>query len=214
MSLLGRGDHPYNLRSRRSKMVPYTQPFEPSTSFITDEMSANDEITPKLAVDAFGKDHPNGKSRDKKVYRTRDGALVNSVPGEFAAETDTVAIVSPYQDGGTDNLVFSEEINGDGSGASRLTGTEETSFIDANTEDTQPLIDRESSDGEDGVKGSQVKIADSEETSLQIVSQVTLPYIIAGFGMVAAGMVLDQVQVGKNKPDCNIYSQTACLTIN
>lgn len=33
------------------------------------------------------------------------------------------------------------------------------------------------------------------ESSLSIISQVTLPFIIAGFGMVGAGMVLDIVQV-------------------
>ncbi|XP_055882620.1 solute carrier family 41 member 1-like isoform X2 [Biomphalaria glabrata] len=33
-----------------------------------------------------------------------------------------------------------------------------------------------------------------EESSISIVSQVTLPFIIAGFGMVGAGMVLDIVQ--------------------
>ena len=39
-------------------------------------------------------------------------------------------------------------------------------------------------------------IEQPEETSLSIILQVTLPYIIAGFGMVLAGMVLDIVQVG------------------
>lgn len=36
----------------------------------------------------------------------------------------------------------------------------------------------------------------SEESSLSIICQVSLPFIIAGYGMVAAGMVLDIVQVG------------------
>lgn len=34
-----------------------------------------------------------------------------------------------------------------------------------------------------------------DESSLSIVSQVSLPFLIAGYGTVAAGMVLDIVQV-------------------
>ena len=39
----------------------------------------------------------------------------------------------------------------------------------------------------------------SEESSLGILTQVTLPFIIAGYGTVGAGMVLDIVQVSNCK---------------
>ena len=64
-----------------------------------------------------------------------------------------------------------------------------------NTADTQPLLEPGSDDNEEPVPSVSV-IEQSEETSLSIILQVTLPYIIAGFGMVLAGMVLDIVQVG------------------
>ena len=37
----------------------------------------------------------------------------------------------------------------------------------------------------------------SEESSLQVGLQVFFPFLIAGFGMVGAGVLLDIVQVGK-----------------
>lgn len=39
--------------------------------------------------------------------------------------------------------------------------------------------------------------SEENETSLSILLQILLPYLIAGFGMVGAGMVLDVVQVSK-----------------
>jgi hypothetical protein len=75
-----------------------------------------------------------------------------------------------------------------------LAGTMETCFIENGT-DTQPLLGGSDS-GDDGVEIEIVVTEDTGETSLQICLQVTLPYIIAGFGMVLAGIVLDIVQVG------------------
>ena len=75
-------------------------------------------------------------------------------------------------------------------GGDQWIDTKETSFINNNA-DTRPLLDSDS-DSEDTTR---VMLKESSETSLQICLQVTLPYIIAGFGMVAAGMVLDIVQV-------------------
>lgn len=68
----------------------------------------------------------------------------------------------------------------------------EYSFIE-NTADTLPLLEPGSDDNEEQEPSVSV-IEQSEETSLSICLQVTLPYIIAGFGMVLAGMVLDVVQ--------------------
>ena len=73
----------------------------------------------------------------------------------------------------------------------------EYSFIE-NAADSQPLL----GSGSDDLEEPEVTILMDEhveETSLSICLQVTLPYIIAGFGMVLAGMVLDVVQVGWNK---------------
>ena len=67
----------------------------------------------------------------------------------------------------------------------------EHSFIET-TSLTQPLLEPISDEEPD----SSVSLVEhEEETSLSICLQVTLPYIIAGFGMVLAGMVLDVVQV-------------------
>jgi solute carrier family 41 len=72
--------------------------------------------------------------------------------------------------------------------------TEDNSY---NDQDTTPLlVDEETTirdrDKDDGVE---IEVQQAEETSLTIALQIFLPYIIAGFGMVGAGMVLDTVQV-------------------
>ena len=68
-------------------------------------------------------------------------------------------------------------------------------------EDTTPLLIEEvktatkmekDRDKEDGIE---IEAKEVEETSISIALQIFLPYIIAGFGMVGAGMVLDVVQV-------------------
>ncbi|XP_059165541.1 solute carrier family 41 member 1-like isoform X2 [Physella acuta] len=63
--------------------------------------------------------------------------------------------------------------------------------------DSRSLGSSKSSSGLRSNNGSKAKSSQSlpgDESSLSIISQVTLPFIIAGFGMVGAGMVLDIVQ--------------------
>ena len=68
--------------------------------------------------------------------------------------------------------------------------TELTSIRESDDEDAdlEPLIEREDEEPD-------VKFQPADETSLTIALQVFLPYIIAGLGMVGAGIVLDIVQV-------------------
>lgn len=76
--------------------------------------------------------------------------------------------------------------------------TVETSF-------TEPLISRydDDSDGEVRVIGPSTPDhpLEADEAWWQIAIQVFIPYMIAGFGMVAAGLVLDAVQVRKLSAD-------------
>lgn len=77
-------------------------------------------------------------------------------------------------------------------------GSEEEETVFEQTSLTQPLLSEESpSDGETRVKESEVQLKEKDEGSFSIALQVFIPYIIAGFGTVGAGMVLDVVQVRK-----------------
>ena len=66
---------------------------------------------------------------------------------------------------------------------------------------TEPLL----SDKEEQEKDLSTDVITPTEASWQIGVQVFFPYIIAGLGMVAAGIVLDIVQVGQ-KDTCENYS--------
>ncbi|WAR26950.1 S41A2-like protein [Mya arenaria] len=193
MSRPGRENFQYTLRSRKSRMVPYIKPDGHTlSSSVTMEEISQDDLNSQSAVQALAKDHANGK--EKRVYRTKYG-LVNSVPGSIDGKVDTVGEITKQTDNiGAHNsgLTELESLEEERSGANDK--TQETSFINAGNGDTQPLLQSSGSEGEEGETIIGVKLEDSSETSLQIMLQVTLPYIIAGFGMVAAGMVLDTVQ--------------------
>jgi hypothetical protein len=86
----------------------------------------------------------------------------------------------------------------------------------------RPLLD--SSDGEeqeqelkDVVAGNSVqqsvKLEDPEEAAWQIAVQVFIPYLVAGSGMVMAGLVLDIVQVRVDIPSYlqSLHSHTFIL---
>lgn len=152
-----------NLRSRKSKMVPYVHSHDTSAIEI-------DSLHPV-------EDAPQKKSKYPHNLKGRIGEINGSVtPGGSSAVDD---------EGGGITEVDITDGNVDPS------CTEETSFIE-NGADTQPLL--ENSDSEEEIQ-FEMNIEDTGETSLQICLQVTLPYIIAGFGMVLAGIVLDIVQV-------------------
>ena len=67
----------------------------------------------------------------------------------------------------------------------------ETSF-------TVPLLRRHSEEDEESVGHEEVGVVGhEEESSFSIALQVFLPFLIAGFGTVGAGLVLDMVQVNE-----------------
>lgn len=160
-----KGDTYPNLRSRKPKMVPYVHSLETAVS--TDLRTA---------------------AKQTKLHHTGlEDTLVGvgerkAVNGEVFAEN----FVEIDDKGG------GREIETD-AGDLGLGAIAETSFVD-NGADTQPLLGTSESE-DDGVKIEIIQTEDTGETSLQICLQVTLPYIIAGFGMVLAGIVLDIVQV-------------------
>lgn len=51
-----------------------------------------------------------------------------------------------------------------------------------------------------------------EESSIAICLQVLFPYLLAGMGMVMAGMVLDSVQVSMISPGASVVSQIPIWT--
>ena len=160
-----RDNLPYNLRSRKPKMVPYTQSHGPNASFMVDVVGDNDPGSSLSPNPKIGKEAETFGSGDLSLGNGRSGLRDD----EGGGRTNNIG-----HDGGGDQWI----------------DTKETSFINNNA-DTRPLLDSDL-DSEDTTR---VMLKESSETSLQICLQVTLPYIIAGFGMVAAGMVLDIVQV-------------------
>lgn len=166
-------------------MVPYTHSHGPSSSVLVDSVFDNHDSDPSLSPD-------KANDKEKRGDKPFDRFIANGRPGTRGFQSSTI---EDEGGGGTDN---SGE-DGDITNSRWLgSGTQETSFIKAEG-DTVPLLEGSGSDTEtEGV--GRVLIEDTNETSLQICLQVTLPYIIAGFGMVAAGMVLDKVQVGGVTP--------------
>lgn len=175
MSESGGDNFQYTLRSRKPKMVPYTHSNGPSASIMVDVIghhSSGKTVPPDPA-----------DSKEKAGYRSGDRPLANGRPGY----RDRLDNTDDKGGGGTNN---SDDGSKDDDHDRDITDMRETSFIQDG--DTQPLLD--ASDSEEEVSTA-IMVKESSETSLQICMQVTLPYIIAGFGMVAAGMVLDIVQV-------------------
>ena len=73
----------------------------------------------------------------------------------------------------------------------------ETDLDTDGTSITSPLLGSDSgaSDTDGVAEAQQAKAPVEEEAGWMIAIQVFIPFIIAGFGMVAAGMLLDVVQV-------------------
>lgn len=89
-------------------------------------------------------------------------------------------------------------------------GAEEEETLFDRTSDTQPLLGGESSgDDEIKIETEDIKtVVEKSESSFSIALQVFFPYIIAGFGTVGAGMVLDVVQVSVQR---YTYTEEICL---
>lgn len=155
--------HPYTLRSRKQKMVPYVSSSskQPLIQDPQDSLSNHEPGTSRIMSD------------------NQDGLAGVTVLGDSLV--NGTATVIPLQDPG-----------GVGTDREDGKGEAEYSFIE-NAGDTQPLLESASDDQEE--PGTSVSVIEEQgESSLSICLQVTLPYIIAGFGMVLAGMVLDIVQ--------------------
>ena len=175
--------HP-NLRSRKPKMVPYVHSHDSPVPGHDDA-----DLIPKSNHD-----------KTTSYYSSQSFSGKNTTNGEVIG-SDLVDIDD--RGGGSRDL----EMEGDLGVGTLVQKTEaietdvasitETSFIE-NGNDTQPLLEGSDSD-DDGVEIEIVMTEDTGETSLQICMQVTLPYIIAGFGMVLAGIVLDIVQVSDKR---------------
>ena len=82
-----------------------------------------------------------------------------------------------------------EKIAGDGDSAKQESDNEDGDGGDDNGR--QPLLPLRGEDGAEAEDEVVVVVEQEKETSLSIMLQVLLPYLIAGFGMVGAGMVLD-----------------------
>ena len=82
--------------------------------------------------------------------------------------------------------------------------------------DNRPLLD--SSEGEEeideGIVTAKRQEEDPQEAAWQIAVQVFIPYLVAGMGMVAAGMVLDYVQVCWAFRSCILYEEFAVIGLN
>lgn len=163
-------DAGYTLRSRKHKMVPFVS-------------SSTKPVVTQDPLDSGSQllQSQNNECEISRVMSDNQDGLLGHVTVLDKSLANGAATYIPLQDpgGGEQEKEDDREIA-------------EYSFIE-NTADTQPLLETGSDDNEEPVPGVSV-IEQSEETSLSIILQVTLPYIIAGFGMVLAGMVLDIVQ--------------------
>ena len=160
-----------NLRSRKPKtMVPYLSSNHPPS----DDLLVSSDLTGKPNT-------PMPKQpKNQKIVKGSFTHLVN--------ENDIkINHCMPWDNGG--GHLISTELTSGGTGENRNEeqASEETTFIEG--ADSIPLISHEDSDTDD------VKQGGKTETSISICLQVTLPYLIAGLGMVLAGLVLDTVQV-------------------
>lgn len=93
----------------------------------------------------------------------------------------------------SDVIELTELDNGTAVTSKESIGSEEES--EREQSDTQPLIgEADSSDGAEEMLHSEDAMAVKVESSKKIALQVFLPFLIAGFGTVGAGLVLDSVQ--------------------
>ncbi|XP_038068541.1 solute carrier family 41 member 1-like [Patiria miniata] len=140
-------------------------------------------MVPRIELETFpssgdvetGSNHVSGVQRNKedKVDGTEQTRQWN---GDVAHRVDT-------DQGGGVRVAIGNSANDDDDDAEI-----ETSF-------TEPLLRRHSEEEGEGPRNQEVGVVQhKEESSFSITLQVFLPFIIAGFGTVGAGLVLDLVQ--------------------
>ncbi|XP_045164638.2 solute carrier family 41 member 1-like isoform X2 [Mercenaria mercenaria] len=172
-----------NLRSRKPKMVPYVHSHD-SPVLIDDDIDSVTRINHAKDI-RYGSEKSGQSSSERKATNGEviAGSLIEiDDSGGGGRDLETEA-----GDLGLGRIAQKSYLND-----RDLSETAETSFIENGT-DTQPLLESSES-GDDGIDIEIVRTEDTGESSLQICLQVSLPYIIAGFGMVLAGIVLDIVQ--------------------
>ena len=122
--------------------------------------------------------------------------------------TNIAAEFSPIADENTTNKSQTELLTQKTSmpeelGGSRLSDGDDGDAFEE-TSLTEPLVRRSDDDSNDDVTVVEPTTPrhplEQDEAWWQIAIQVFIPYMIAGFGMVAAGLVLDAVQVPPLNP--------------
>ena len=153
--------------------------------------------------------------RQRIPVRTSGGNSENMVPQiELKMVPSTVAVSNHVESANVKDHtppIHDGVLNGDIShctDADQGGGTDVAMGKDIDDEDdevetsfTVPLLQRHSEDDDaDRTRGDVVDVVDlKEESSFSIALQVFLPFLIAGFGTVGAGLVLDKVQVKIHK---------------
>ena len=173
--------HPVSpqLRSRKPKMVPRVSQTEEESQRSGCEMVELSNFNIPAAV-LTGGEHSLTKT------------LID--PGGLGAGGDqgaTGLLVDPSLP--CNGHTVDEKIAGDGDSAKQESDNEDGDGGDDNGR--QPLLPLRGEGGDEAEDEVVVVVEQEKETSLSIMLQVLLPYLIAGFGMVGAGMVLDVVQV-------------------
>ena len=166
------------LRSRKSKMVPRVSHTQEESQLSGIEMVELSNVSNPAVILAGG---------EHNLTRT----LID--PGGLDAggnQGATGVLVDPSVP--CNGHAVDEKLSEDG-GAKQESDDEDGDAGDDNGR--QPLLPARG-EGRGEIEDEVVVVVEQEkETSLSIMLQVLLPYLIAGFGMVGAGMVLDVVQV-------------------
>lgn len=153
-----------------------------------------------------------GEIRQRKMVPriTRDDSLDSNDLGT-RREIKATTTYNPWEDSPTRTDSMPEEIpltdfsDGTLGQLKSLSGDGTNSLsehnVDLTTDVTAPLLSSQDDDIDGDLivnkdEASEVKtVSEEDESALSIGLQVFIPYIIAGFGTVGAGMVLDIVQV-------------------
>ncbi len=173
-----------NLRQR--KMVPYA-----SQSPKDSEKSAPVRETAGLINEGYEPMGSLNRSDDPEALPMTMGAYKDS-----ARVKGNTPRKKKHEQNGELHLIENDEgaIPMDSYGGSSNIEEDETSMTAPLLSDDERVV-RNNNNSSDIDDSTTAKVITPTEASWQIGLQVFFPYIIAGFGMVAAGMVLDLVQV-------------------
>ncbi|KAK0064111.1 solute carrier family 41 member 1 isoform X1 [Biomphalaria pfeifferi] len=134
------------------------------------------DMVPRIMAVSENEDHG---IRDVEVFELKDRGQTSDMAVSAPVEIHYSPVQAPIAE---TNLDVEDDLSCDDS--------RQLLSPDQNSDDASVIDD----EGEVYNINSLLQSLPGEESSISIVSQVTLPFIIAGFGMVGAGMVLDIVQ--------------------